>query len=87
MNPIIGVDLNLTSVRSSKNETHDSLSMKYSWNKLHLTGSNIWNLTTTKIELCQRLRLIFPAIRKLPKMVIIEDNQTLDVAAPDIIWN
>mmetsp|Transcript_18565 Transcript_18565/g.40374 ORF Transcript_18565/g.40374 Transcript_18565/m.40374 type:complete len:500 (+) Transcript_18565:347-1846(+) len=80
-NPITNIYQNLTSVRSPKNDTHDSLSLMYSWDKSQLTDSNIWNTTNDKLELCHFVRLVFPAVDSLPKMVIIENKQILIVGA------
>ena len=76
---ITGTDLNMSPVRSPKNDTHDLLSLKFSLDKSQLSDSNIWNATTDKIELCQIVRMIFPAVDSYPKMVITEDTQNLDI--------
>ncbi|KAL7535670.1 hypothetical protein ACHAXR_006658 [Thalassiosira sp. AJA248-18] len=78
-NPITNINHHASSVRSPKYDTHDFLSLKYSLDKPQLGGSNIYNATTAKMELCHVIRLIIPADYSIPKKVIIEKFNLISI--------
>lgn len=70
---ITSIDLNLTPERSPKWPDYDLLRLQYSFSMESLVGSNIWDAETGKIEFCQVVRLVVPAVGSDPKKVLVEE--------------
>jgi len=76
--PREAIDMEYNSTNSTVNSDQPSMEtliVKYDFDKSLLAGSNIWNDTTSMIDVCQITQLIIPD----PLMVIAEDIRDLNI--------
>jgi len=76
---ITDITVNSTKSYTNKDLTHDTLTVKHSFDKSMIANSTIWNSTTSEIEICQVVRLIVPANGTDEKMVISEDKRVVAI--------
>ena len=70
----------LTDTPKDHNATHQMLKLDYSFNKTAIATSSIWNATTSKIEVCQRVKLYVPAAGSMGMLVVAEDIHKIDIS-------
>lgn len=57
---------------SPKHPTHNSLTLRHTFDKSQLSESNVWNTVTKLTEVCHLLRVVEPADASKPKTVLAE---------------
>ena len=72
---ITDIDISLVQSRTSVDSQSDLLSLAYDINKTQIALSNIWNATTSTIEICQVVQLVISA----NNFVISEDKRVLSI--------
>lgn len=76
--PRVAIDMDYNKTSStvdSDQPSMETLIVKYDFDKSSLAGSNIWNDTTSMVEVCQITQLIIPD----PLMIITEDIRDLNI--------
>ncbi len=64
----------VTASPADYNNSTGMLVLGYNFNKSEIAGSNIWNATTSQIEVCEVVQVILP-----PDMVIQEDKRVMTI--------
>ena len=77
---ITGISPTLTSTLEDKDDYHQLLTLKYDLELSDIAGSNIWDGTNERLQLCQILRLLYvPSDGTSTPWIINEDRRTLNI--------
>ena len=77
---ITGIDITTpTELRTSKDENHDILNVKYSIPLAMITSSNIWNAVTEQLIFCQVIQLVHPYPGSPSPLIISEGKWAFTV--------
>lgn len=77
---ITGISPTLTATLQDKDDYHQLLTLKYDLELSDIAGSNIWDETNERLQLCQILRLIYvPSNWTGTPWIINKDKRTLDI--------
>ena len=76
---ITDIEITSTAILTTKNDTYSSLVLSHDFNNTAIGGSDIWNATSSKIEICQVVDLFLPSTGSSPKMVLYQVSRQVEV--------